>query len=161
MIRQDLASLDADLPLGDIKTMDERYGDATWRPRTLGLLLSAFAELALVLALVGVFAVLAQSVAQRAREIAIRIALGASPRDIQRLLLGRAMGIAAAGVVAGLGGAWFASRLLTTFLYEVEPTDPAVLSAIAVLLFLVTLVASAIPALRAAHIDPLETIRSE
>jgi putative ABC transport system permease protein len=161
VIRQDLASLDADLPLSDIKTMDERYGDATWRPRTLGLLLSAFAGLALMLALVGVFAVLAQSVAQRAREIAIRIALGASPRDIQRLVLGRAMAIAAAGVVAGLAGAWFASRLLTTFLYEVEPTDPAVLSAIAVLLFLVTLVASAIPALRAAHIDPLEIIRSE
>lgn len=161
MIRQDVASLDADLPLGDIKTMNERYGEATWRTRTLGVLLSAFAGLALVLALVGVFAVLAQSVAQRAREIAIRIALGASPRDIQRLVLGRAMAIAVLGVSAGLAGAWFAARLLTSFLYEVEPTDPAVLSAIALLLLVVTLVASVLPARRAAHIDPLETIRSE
>jgi predicted permease len=161
MIRQDVASLDADLPLSEIKTMDERYGDATWRTWTIGVLLSAFAGLALVLALVGVFAVLAQSVAQRAREIAVRVALGAAPRDIRRLVLGRAVAIAASGVAIGLGVTWFASQLLTSFLYEVEATDPVVLSAIAFLLFVVTLVASAIPARRAAHIDPLETIRSE
>jgi putative ABC transport system permease protein len=161
MIRQDVASLDADLPLSEFKTMKERYGDATWRTWTIGMLLSAFAGLALVLALVGVFAVLAQHVAQRAREIAVRIALGASPRDIQRLVLGRAIAIAASGVAAGLAGAWFASRLLTAFLYEVEPTDPAVLSAIALLLFVVTLVASVVPARRATNMDPLEAIRSE
>jgi len=161
MIRQDLASLDGDVPLTDIKTMDERYGEATWRTWTIGVLLSVFAGLALFLALVGVFAVLAQSVAQRGREIAVRVALGAAPRDIRRLVLGRATAIATSGVMLGLAGAWFASRLLTTFLYQVEPTDPAVLSAIALLLFVVTLVASAVPARRATHIDPLETIRSE
>lgn len=141
--------------------MDERYGDATWRTWTIGVLLSVFAGLALLLALVGVFAVLAQSVAQRSREIAVRVALGATPRDIRRLVVGRATTIAATGVASGLGAAWFASRLLTTFLYEVEATDPAVLSTIALLLFLVTLVASVIPARRAAHMNPLETIRSE
>jgi len=161
IIRQELASLDRDLPLSEIKTMEERYGDATWRTWTLGVLLSIFAGLALVLALVGVFAVLAQSVAQRTREIGVRMALGAAPRDIQRLVLGRAVTIAAAGVVLGLGGAWFASRLLTTLLYEVEPDDPTVLSGIALIIFVVTLAASYWPARRAARVDPLQTIRAE
>jgi ABC-type antimicrobial peptide transport system permease subunit len=141
--------------------MDERYGEATWRTWTIGVLLSIFAGLALVLALVGVFAVLAQSVAQRTREIGVRMALGAAPQDIQRLVLGRAMAVAAAGVAIGLGAAWFASRLLRTLLYEVEPNDPAVLSTLALLLFVVTIVASYMPARRAAHVDPLETIRAE
>ena len=161
MIRQEVASLDRDLPLSDIKTMGERYGEATWRPWTMGVLLSVFALLALVLSVVGVFAVLAQSVAQRTREIGVRMALGAEPRDIQRLVLGRASRIAAAGVTIGLGAAWFTSRLLTTMLYEVQPHDPTVLAVVALLLVVVTIVASYAPAHRAAHVNPLETIRSE
>lgn len=161
MIRHELASLDGDLPLGNIKTMDERYGEATWRTWTIGVLLSIFAVLALLLALVGVFAVLAQGVAQRTREIGVRMALGATSRDIQRLVLGRALAIAGTGVALGLGGAWFASQLLTTFLYEVEPHDPSVLFAIALFLFVVALVASYVPARRAAHVDPLKTIRAD
>jgi predicted lysophospholipase L1 biosynthesis ABC-type transport system permease subunit len=160
-IRQELASLDRDLPMSDVKTMDERYGEATWRTWTIGVLLSIFAGLALVLALVGVFAVLAQGVAQRTREIGVRMALGAEPRDIQRLVLGRAFAIAVAGVTIGLGAAWFASRLLTTLLYEVQPNDPSVSSVIALLLVAVTILASYIPARRAAHVDPLETMRAE
>jgi ABC-type antimicrobial peptide transport system permease subunit len=89
------------------------------------------------------------------------MALGAGPRDIRRLVLGRAMRIAGVGVAIGLGGAWFASRLLTTLLYEVEPNDPSVLSVLALLLFAVTLAASYVPARRAARIDPLETIRAD
>jgi ABC-type antimicrobial peptide transport system permease subunit len=161
MIRHEIAALDPDLPLGDVKTMAERYREATWRTWSMGVLLSVFAGLALILAIVGVFAVLAHSVAQRAREIGVRMALGAAPSDIQRLVLGRAMAIATSGVVIGVCAAWFTSRLLTTFLYEVEPTDPAVLSAIALLLFVLTLVASVVPARRAANVDPLETMRSE
>jgi len=161
MVRHELASIDRDLPLSDIKTMHERYREATWRTWTIGVLLSIFAGIALVLALVGVFAVLAQSVAQRTREIGIRMALGAAPRDIRRLVLGRALMIAAMGVAVGLGGASVASRLLTAFLYEVEPNDPSVLAGIALLLFVVTIVASHIPASRAAHIDPLDTMRSD
>ena len=161
LVRQELASLDADLPLGNIKTMDERYGEATWRTWTIGALLSVFAGLALVLALVGVFAVLAQSVAQRTREIGVRLALGAAPQDIQLWVLRRALTIGAAGVTIGLGAAWFSSRLLTTLLYEVEPHDPAVLIWIVLLLLVVTIVASYLPARRAARVDLLETIRSE
>ncbi len=161
LVGHEIASVDRDLPFSDVKTMDERYGEATWRTWTIGSLLSLFAALALVLAVVGIFAVLAQSVAQRTREIGVRMALGAGPRDIRRLVLGRAMRIAGTGVAIGLGGAWFASRMLTTLLYEVEPNDPSVLSVLALLLFAVTLVASYVPARRAARIDPLETIRAE
>jgi putative ABC transport system permease protein len=160
-IRQELASLDRDLPLSDVKTMDERYGEATWRTWTMSMLLSIFAGLALVLALVGVFAVLAQSVAQRTREIGVRVALGASPRDIRRLVWGRASTIAAVGVAIGLGAAWIASRWLSAFLYEVEANDPAVLLPTAALLFTAALVAGYLPARRAAQVDPLQTIRSE
>ena len=161
LIRQEVASLDRDLPLNDIKSMDERYGEATWRTWTIGMLLSVFAGLALALSVVGVFAVLAQSVAQRSREIGVRMALGAAPRDIRRLVLGRAVTLAAAGVAIGLGAAWITTRLLTTLLYEVEPHDPGVLGLVALLLVVVTVVASSIPAHRAARVDPLETIRCE
>jgi predicted permease len=161
IVGHEIASVDRDLPVSDVKTMDERYGEATWRTWTIGSLLSLFAALALVLAVVGIFAVLAQSVAQRTREIGVRMALGAGPRDIRRLVLGRAMSIAGMGVAIGLGGAWFASRLLTTLLYEVEPNDPSVLSVLALVLFAVTLVASYVPARRAARIDPVETIRAD
>jgi putative ABC transport system permease protein len=161
IVGHEIASVDRDLPVSDVKTMDERYGEATWRTWTIGSLLSLFAALALVLAVVGIYAVLAQSVAQRTREIGVRMALGAGPRDIRRLVLGRAMSIAGMGVAIGLGGAWFASRLLTTLLYEVEPNDPSVLSVLALVLFAVTLVASYVPARRAARIDPVETIRAD
>jgi putative ABC transport system permease protein len=161
IVGHEIASVDRDLPVSDVKTMDERYGEATWRTWTIGSLLSLFAALALVLAVVGIFAVLAQSVAQGTREIGVRMALGAAPGDIRRLVLGRAMSIAGMGVAMGLGGAWFASRLLTRLLYEVEPNDPFVLSALALFLFAVTLVASYVPARRAAHINPLETIRAD
>jgi putative ABC transport system permease protein len=161
MIRQELASLDRDLPLIDVKTMDERYGEATWQTWTISMLLSILAGLALLLALVGVFAVLAQSVAQRTREIGVRVALGAAPRDIRRLVWGRASTIAAVGVAIGLGATWFASRWLTAFLYEVEANDPTVLLAAAALLFCAALVAGYLPARRAAQVDPLQTIRSD
>jgi putative ABC transport system permease protein len=161
VVREQLAALDRDLPISDVKTMDERYGEATWRTWMIGMLLTLFASLAVVLALVGIFGVLAQGVAQRTREIGVRMALGAARGDILRLVLGRASAMAALGVAGGLGVAWFASRLLKTLLYEVEPNDPAVLSALAVLLFIVALAASYIPARRATRVDPLETLRSE
>jgi putative ABC transport system permease protein len=161
MIRQELASLDRSLPLADVKTMDERYGEATWRTWTIGLLLSVFATVAVGLTLVGVFALVAQSVAQRRREIGLRMALGAVPRDIRRLVLRRSLLVVGVGVVLGLGGAWFASRLLTTLLYDVGPNDPIVLSSVSLFLFVVALVASYLPAERATRIDPAETMRPD
>jgi putative ABC transport system permease protein len=161
VVREQLAALDRDLPLSDVKTMDERYGEATWRTWTIGALLALFAGLAVVLALVGIFGVLAQGVAQRTREIGVRMALGAERGDILRMVLGRASAMAALGVAAGLGVAWFAARLLKALLYEVEPHDLSVLSALALLLFLVAVAASYIPARRATRVDPLEALRSE
>lgn len=107
--------------------MDERYGEATWRTWIVGALLALFAELAVVLVLVGIFGVLAQSVAQRTREIGVRMALGAERRDILRLMLTRASLMAGVGVVLGLTAAYFATRLLTELLFEVRPGDPFVL----------------------------------
>jgi putative ABC transport system permease protein len=161
VVREQLAALDRDLPMSDVKTMDERYGEATWRTWTIGTLLTLFASLAVVLALVGIFGVLAQAVAQRTREIGVRMALGADRGDILRLVLGRASVMAALGVGAGLLASWFAMRLLTTLLYEVRPDDPTVLVALAALLFAVALAASYIPAHRATRVDPLETLRVE
>jgi putative ABC transport system permease protein len=161
VVREQLAALDSDLPMIDVKTMDERYGEATWRTWTIGTLLTLFAALAVVLALVGIFGVLAQGVAQRTREIGVRMALGAERRDILRLVLGRASLMAAVGVAAGLVASYFAMRLLTTLLYEVRPDDPTVLVALSALLFAVALAASYVPAHRATRVDPLETLRAE
>ena len=102
VLRQEVRALDPDLPLVDIKTMEERFGDATWRTRMSAWLLGVFAMLALVLAALGLYGVMSQGVEQRRREIGVRMALGASPRDIMNLIIGRVVAIATAGIVLGI-----------------------------------------------------------
>src|SRR5262249_46242427 len=120
-LRQQVRDLDPDLPLVNIKTMDDRFGDATWRTRMSAWLLGAFATLALVLAAIGIYGVLSQGVEQRAREIGVRMAVGASRADIFRLILGRALIFAVAGVALGIALALPATELLTALLYQVRP----------------------------------------
>jgi putative ABC transport system permease protein len=157
----EVRALDPDLPLVDVKTMDQRALEATWRSRALAWLLTLFGGLAMLLAAVGVFGVMAQAVAQRTREIGVRMALGAEPRDIVRMVVGRAARVSMVGVAAGFVMALFATRALATLLFEVEPHDPLTFWIVAAAILVVSTIASYLPARRAARVDPLTTMRAE
>ena len=122
---------------------------------------AGFAFLALVLAAVGTYGVIAYGVVQRTREIGVRLALGAQPGQVVGAVVGQGLGLACVGVGLGLAGAWGATRVLTGMLFEVTPTDPATLGAGALLLTVVTAVASYLPARRAARIDPVAALRAD
>jgi putative ABC transport system permease protein len=125
------------------------------------LLLAIFAAAALVLAAIGIYGVLAYAVRQRSNEIGIRRALGARAGDVLRMVVGRAMALAAGGLLIGLLASLALTRLLAGFLYGVSATDPLTLAAVALLLVLVALLASAVPARRAARLDPMVALREE
>ncbi len=160
-IRQEIRAMDPDLPLVDVKTMDDRFGDAIWRTRVSAWLLGAFSALALVLAAVGIYGVMSQSVEQRTREIGVRMALGASREHILRLIVGRTVAIAVTGVILGVALAIPSMRGLTALLYQVSPGDPAVLVVLASLLLAVAVFAGYMPARRATRVDPLSTLRAD
>jgi putative ABC transport system permease protein len=161
ILRQEVRGLDPDLPLMDIKMMDARFGDATWRTRTSAWLLGVFAMLALTLAAIGIYGVVSQGVAQRSRELGVRVALGAGRADILRLVLGRAVTLAVVGVAIGVAAAIPAMRLLTALLYQVSPGDPGVLGLLAVVLLAAVTLASYVPARRATKVDALDVMRAE
>jgi putative ABC transport system permease protein len=160
-IRREVAALDAELPITEIKMMEDRFSDATWRQRMSAWLLGVFASLALLLAAMGIYGVIAQGVEQRTREIGVRLALGARRADILRLVIRRVVAIAIAGITIGLLVAVPSMRLLTTLLYQVKPSDPIVLSALAMMLLGVAVVAGYLPARRATRVDPLVTLKAE
>ena len=130
-------------------------------PRFVMLLLTLFTALALCLAAIGLYGVLGYAVAQRTREIGIRVALGARRRDVLGLVLREALRLTALGVALGLVGAFVATRVLRSLLFEVKPTDPATFICLSLLLTFVALVASYIPARRATKVDPLVALRYE
>ncbi len=148
------------LVVDSIMTMEERVMASLAKPRIHALLLSGFAVFALAIAGVGLFGVLSYSVAQRSREIGVRTALGARPRDIVTLVLRQALTIAGAGLVAGLAIASAAARLLSTFLYGVTAYDAASFVLVPLVLAVVTAAACLVPARRAARVDPLTVLRS-
>jgi len=156
-----IRGLDPSLPLTEVRTMDERIGDAMWRTRVASWLLSAFAGLALLLTAIGVFGVMSQTVTQRVHEIGVRMALGAARRDVMRLVLGRTSFVAAAGIAIGIGLALAVTRVMTALLYGVEPTDPSTIAIVSLTLGVVAFVASYLPARRAARVDPLVALRYE
>ena len=160
-VRTEVAALDSDLPLIDVKRMEDRFGDATWRTRTSASLLGSFAAFALLLAALGVYGMVSQGVGQRTREIGVRLALGAKSSEILRLVLGRITAISLGGVAIGIAAAIPAMRLLTDLLYQVRPGDPVILGLLATVLIVVALIAAYVPARRAARIDPLITLRAE
>jgi predicted lysophospholipase L1 biosynthesis ABC-type transport system permease subunit len=140
----------------------ESYLDAPLaQPRLNALLLAVFAAAATVLAAIGLFGVMATMVRQRTRELGVRIALGATARDIRDLVVGRGLTIALAGAAAGLAGALAANRLLAAMLFEVSPADAVSLVAVAVFLLAVALIATLIPARSSTRIDPVVALRAE
>ncbi len=161
VLRRELQALDPDVPLIDIRTMDERLGDATWRTRMSAWLLALFAGIGLLVAAVGVYAAMSQAVEQRMREIGVRIALGAARQDILRLILGRVFAVGVIGIAVGVLLAWPLTRYLTELLYQVNPGDPVVVGTLATVLLAVALAAGYVPARRATRVDPLTTLRAE
>ncbi len=145
----------------DVMTLDDVAREATARHRFRAVLVAAFAALALLLAMIGVFGILAYSVQQRVRDFAVRRALGATSGDVLRLVVGSAVRVIAAGAVIGLVLAIALSRLVATLLFGVEPLDPITFAAVAVTLALTAAAAVAAPAWRATRIDPASALRSQ
>jgi len=160
-IRQAVAETTDGLPLEHVRSMREAIYDASDNTPAYTILLTASAATALLLAAIGIFGVVSYGVSQRMHEIAVRVTLGASRRAILTLLLSTGARLASAGVVLGLLASLWATRLLTSELYEVSPTDPRVLLTGGLLLVAVVLVATWLPARRATHADPLVTLRAE
>jgi putative ABC transport system permease protein len=160
-IRSALWSVDRDQPLEEIKPMREVVAKTVAEPRFYTVLLSIFSGVALVLAAVGIYGVASYTVTQRTREIGIRMALGAQQNDIYKLVLSQAMMLALAGVVLGLIGAFALTRVLSSLLVGVSPTDPSTFALIPLLLCVLVLAASYFPARRAIRINPLLALKQE
>jgi putative ABC transport system permease protein len=160
-IRRAIARVDGQLAVGTVVTLEGIARQATGRHRFRAMLVMTFAALALVLAMVGVFGVLAYSVQQRVREFGVRIALGASTRQVLGLVLGGAARVVGVGAVVGLIAAAVLSRSISAFLFGVEPLDPVTFGLVAIVLALTAALASVVPALRAARVDPVVAFRSE
>ena len=160
-IRRAVHEVDPDADLWHPQTMADYLAGPMAQPRTSAILLSGFALVALLLAAIGLYGVLASSVGERTRELGIRSALGATPGRLRREVLGEALAVCGAGVVVGVAGALAASRLLTALLYDVSPSDRVALLGACAVLLAVAVVAAYLPARRATRIDPARSLRAE
>jgi putative ABC transport system permease protein len=160
-IRQAIGRVDKTMPVRNIVTLAGIASEATAHQRFRAVLVAAFAALALLLASVGIFGVLAYSVEQRRREFGVRIALGATTGDVLRLVAGRVAGVVAAGAAIGLLAALASGRLLSSFLFGVDALDPLTYLAVTAVMAVTAAIAAATPALRAARVDPAVTARAE
>jgi predicted permease len=160
-VRGEVQQLDRNLPLTGVFTLTEIFDQSLWAPRMGASLLAVFAGLSLVLAVIGIYGVMAYSVNQRRRELGIRMALGATRNDVLRLVVLQGLRLTLMGVVVGLVASFAASRLIATMLFDVSPTDVVTFIAVPVLLATAALGASYLPALRATRIDPMVALRYE
>src|SRR5205814_8775105 len=160
-LRDAIWRVDKDQPVGAMLTMDQRLSNSLSRRRFSVTLLLAFGVVAVSLAAIGLYGVLAFIVAQRRREIGVRMALGARPRDVIADVMGQGLRLAGAGVVVGIGLALAGTRLLTSLLFGTSPTDAVTFVAVATLLVVVAAAASLVPALRASRVEPLIAVRDE
>jgi predicted permease len=160
-LRKELAAMDATIPLTGVRVFDDYISRSLARPRFNTLLLSIFAGTALVLTAIGIYGVLAYSVAQRTSEIGIRIALGAGKSSIFRLIVGQAMTLVGISLVLGVAGAFAATRLLNSLLFGVGASDPGTFIGIVILVSVVAFVAAWVPARRATRVDPIVALRAE
>jgi ABC-type antimicrobial peptide transport system permease subunit len=160
-LREKVRAVDPSSPLFDVGALQEAVDSSYDNRRAVMLLLAAFACLAVFLSALGIYGVLAYDVSQRTREIGVRSAIGASQGQLAGLILQQGLWKAGVGVVLGLAGAVFLSRYMTTLLFNVRPTDPAVYVAVSFVLIAVALLASYLPARRASRLDPLTALRGE
>jgi putative ABC transport system permease protein len=160
-VRREVAQLDPDLPVSKVATMEEVVAESIWQPRIYAMLFAVFAGGALLLALIGIYGVMAFLVQTRTHEIGVRMALGASARDVFKLIVGRGMKLTAVGVVIGIVGAIALTRLIHSLLFNTSATDPFTFILISLLLSLAAFFACYIPARRAARVDPLVALRYE
>ena len=159
--RSIIHQMDPDLTIFDVQTMQERLDRSLWTRRTYSWLFGVFAGLALIMAIAGIYGVISYAVTQRTREIGIRIALGAEPRQVLAEVLRQGMTLATVGVLIGLIGAFAATRLLQSLLAGISPHDPWAFAAVSILLVVAALVANLIPARRASKVDPMVALRFE
>jgi putative ABC transport system permease protein len=160
-VKAAVAGLDKDLPVVNVRTMDELMTEAVAPPRFRTVLVSIFAIVGLLLAAIGIYGVMAYAVTERTHELGVRMALGADRGDVLRIVLGEAAWLAAAGVGLGVAGAFGATRLIQNLLFGVTPTDATTFAGIAALLVATAMVASYLPARRATRVDPMVALRYE
>ena len=160
-IRQAVREMDPALPIVQLRTMEDVIGASVTRQRFLSLLLTIFAVVALTLAAIGTYGILSYMVMEREREIGIRMALGAGQGQVLNLVLGQGLGIAGIGILLGIGGAFALSRVTSSLLYGVSPSDPMTYGAVAIVIALVATAACIVPSHRATRVDPLEAIRAD
>jgi putative ABC transport system permease protein len=160
-VQQTIWSIDRDIPVSHLVTMSHAIGNALWQSRFNLMLIGIFSAIAMILAVVGIYGVLAYEVAQRTQEIGIRMALGANRGGIVRLVFGQSFRVVLAGVVIGVGAALGLARLMTTMIYQVQPADPLTYAGVTALVLCVASLSALLPARRATRVDPLIALRYE
>jgi putative ABC transport system permease protein len=160
-VRRQARAIDPELPLFDVASLDDVVSESVAGPRFDALLFGAFAALALLLAMIGVHGVLSLAVSRRGPELGLRVAIGATPRDLVTLVLGEGMRLNAVGIGLGLAGALIVTRLLRSLLFDTSPTDTATFVVVSVALTLVAVGACVFPARRAARVDAMKMLRGE
>jgi putative ABC transport system permease protein len=160
-LRSALTEMDPDIPFADPRTMNDVLAGSVASPRTITAALTAFAAVALFLAILGLYGILAFYVARRSHEIGVRVALGARARNVFGLVLGQGVALVGGGLLLGIVGAVVGSRYLHQFLFEVEPRDPITFVGVPLVFIAVSLVACLVPAWRAWRVDPVEAFRAE
>ena len=160
-LRSEVFAIDRNQPVYNMKTLDQRVVETIAVSRSLMLLFSGFALIALVLAAVGIYGIVSYAVSQRTREIGIRMALGARSVDVLRLVVKNGITLVVAGIVIGVTGALVLTRFLTTMLFGVTPTDTRTFVVVSLALAAIAIVACLVPARRATRVDPLEALRCE
>jgi len=160
-IRREVQAVDPKLPLYDLKTMSEHMSLALFPARIAASVLGGFGLLALILAAIGIYGVTSYMVAQRTREIGIRIALGAEPVGVAKLVLSSGLKLVVIGLGIGLAGAFLLTRFMSSILFAVSPTDPLTFGGIVAILLGVALLACFIPAIRATRVDPVVALKSD